>query len=583
MYIDIVPNRRSQPAVLLRESVRVGGKIVKKTLGNLTGLPPERIAAVRLALAGKAQVPAESLVEVLKSRPHGHVKAIRLAMDRLGMAGLLSSKPCRERDVILAVLAQRLVEPATKLRSVREFSLTTVGEEFGVEDATADQVYAAMDWLLGRQKLIEKKLARRHVREGDVLFYDVSCSSYHGTHCPLAKRGYNRDGLKLPGIVYGLLVDQEGRPLAIEAYPGNTADPKTVPDLLARLERTGQRVVLAGDRGMLMAPQIRQIRELGNMGWLSCLRSGDIRKILRDSFETDAPLFDRRGLAEITHPDFPGERIILCHNPVLAEDRRRTRAELLDATETALERIRAWAGKRTAPAADAVLGRKVGVALAKYKVGKHFDVEIAAGKVTWMRKAGQIAEEARLDGLYAVRTSEPAETLSAEEAVRRYKELEKVERAFRTFKGVDLRVRPIHHRLEKRVRMHLLLCMLAGYVEWHMRKALSPLLFDDEDLDETRRTRDPVAPAKPGVGARRKKARAADPDDSAPVAWRTLLSRLGTLVRNECAFGADERTRIAIRRETHPDPWQCRAFQLLSDYAWPTKCTQQEEIESTAS
>ena len=583
MYIDIVPNRGSQPTVLLRESVRIGGKIVKKTVGNLTGLPPEKLAAVRLALAGKAQVPAESLVEVLKSRPHGHVKAIREAMDRLGMAELVSSKPCRERDVVLAVLAQRLVEPASKLRSVWEFSLTTVAEEFGVEDATADEVYAAMDWLLGRQKRIEKKLARRHVREGDVLFYDVSSSSYHGTHCPLAKRGYNRDGLKLPSIVYGLLVDQEGRPIAIEAYPGNTADPKTVPALLARLERTGQRVVLAGDRGMLMAPQIRQIREMGNMGWLSCLRSGDIRKILRDSFETDAPLFDRRGLAEITHPDYPGERIILCYNPILADDRRRTRGELLDSTEAALEKIRAWAGKRAAPAADAVLGRKVGVALAKYKVGKHFEVEIGDGKVSWVRKAEQIAVEERLDGLYAVRTSEPAETLSAEDAVRRYKELEKAERAFRTFKGVDLRVRPIHHRLAKRVRMHLMLCMLACYVEWHMRKALAPLLFDDEELEDMRRTRDPVAPAQPSAGARRKKARATAAGDSAPVDWRTLLSRLATLVRNECAFGPDERTRVTLRRETRPDAWQLRAFQLLSDYPWPLERTQKEENETTPS
>lgn len=575
MYIDIVPNRNSPPAVLLRESVREGGKVVKKTVGNLTGLSPEKIAAVRLALSGRAQVPAESLVEVLKSRPHGHVKAVKLAMEKLGMAGLVSSTPCRERDLVLALVAQRLVEPATKLRSVREFSLTTLGEEFGVEEATADQAYAAMDWLLGRQKRIEQKLAKRHVRDGDVLFYDVSCSSYHGTHCPLAKRGCNRDGLKLPGIVYGLLAGQDGAPLAIEAYPGNTADPTTVPGLLARLGQTGRRVVLAGDRGMLMAPQIAQIREMGGMGWISCLRSGDIRKILRDSFQTDAPLFDRRGLAEITHPEFPGERIVLCHNPILAEDRRRTREELLDATEAALEKIRAWAGKRAKPAPDALLGRKVGVALAKHKVGKHFDVSIGNGQVSWTRNEERIAEETRLDGLYAVRTSESAGTLPAEEAVRRYKELEKAERAFRTFKGVDLRVRPIHHRLEKRVRMHLFLCMLAYYVEWHMRKALAPLLFDDEDLDALRRTRDPVAPARPSESARRKKARRTDPGDSAPVAWTTLLSRLATIVRNECAIGADERTRVAIRRETTPTPWQSQAFRLLSDSPWlPRERTQ---------
>lgn len=570
MYIDIVPNRNSPPAVLLRESVREGGKVVKKTVGNLTGLPPEIIAAVRLALSGRAQVPAESLVEVVRSRPHGHVRAIRLAMERLGMAGLLSSRPCRERDIAMALVAQRLVEPATKLRSVREFGLTTLAEEFGVEDVTADQAYAAMDWLQGRQKRIEAKLAKRHVGDGDILFYDVSCSSYHGTHCSLAKRGYNRDGLSLPSIAYGLLVGQDGPPLAIEAYPGNTADPKTVPDLLARLGQTGRRVILAGDRGMLMAPQIEQIREMDGMGWLSCLRSGDIRKILRDSFQTDAPLFDRRGLVEIAHPDFPGERIVLCYNPILAEDRRRTREELLDATEAALEKIREWAGKRTRPAPDGLLGRKAGVALARHKVGKHFDVTIEEGRISWTRNAERIAEETRLDGLYAVRTSESAETLPAEEAVRRYKELEKAERAFRTFKGVDLRVRPIHHRLDKRVRTHLFLCMLAYYVEWHMRKALAPLLFDDEDLDELRRTRDPVAPAQASDSVRRKKARRTDPDDSAPVAWTTLLSRLATIVRNECAIGADERSRVAIRRETTPTPWQRQAFQLLEAYPWPS-------------
>ena len=570
MYIAIVPNRNSPPAVLLRESVREGGKIVKKTLANLSGLPPERIAAVRLALAGKAAVPAESMLEVLASRPHGHVKAVKTAMDRLGMAHLLSASPCRERNIVLALLAQRLVRPATMLASVRELEEDTVAEEFGVGGVTVDQVYAAMDWLLKRQDRIQRKLAARHVRDGDALYYDVSCSSYHGTHCPLARRGYNRDGLKLPAVVYGVLAAPGGQPIALTAHPGSTADPATVPDVLARLKQTGRRVVLVGDRGMLEKPQLDAIRSTGNMGWISCLRSTDLKKIIRPSAETDAPLFDRRNLAEITnHPDFPDERIILCHNEILAMDRRRARDELLEATEAALVKIRQWCSRRKTPADDGTVGRKVGVALQKWKVGKHFDVTIKDGTLRWERREEKIAEEAALDGWYAVRTSEPADVLSAEDAVRKYKQLERVERVFRTFKGMDLRVRPIHHRLETRVRCHLLLCLLAYYVEWHMRKALAPLLYDDECIDGVRAARDPVAPAEVSESARRKKARATSDDDTAPVAWTTLLSRQGTLVRNECALGPDERTRTVIRRETTPTPWQRRAYQLLADYPWP--------------
>ncbi|MBQ6174261.1 MAG: IS1634 family transposase [Clostridia bacterium] len=580
MFIHVIPNRNSRPAVLLRESRRdESGKVRKQTLANLTDWPPGAVQALRDWLEknrGGEGTPAEGKFAGFENaRECGNIKAIRLAMSRLGMAELLSSRPCRERSLALAMIAERLAHPATKLKSVREFRVSTVGEDFGVEDATVDGVYAAMDWLAERQERIERKLEKRHVQSGGVVFYDLSSSSYYGENCPLAEWGYNRDGEKLKCIEYGLAVDSVGRPLSIRVYPGGTSDAETVPDEVARLRRLGVRVILAGDRGMLTSARIEALRKLDGVGWLSCLRHGDVRKVVRDSMESDSPLFDQRNIAEITHEDFPGERLVVCYNEVVAEESRLERNELVRKTEEALQKVAEGLESSLAlgrkAATDLVIGRRAERAMAKWKVGKFFEVSANKGRLVWRRLDDKIAEEARYDGLWVVRTSEPADALPAEDAVRRYKELEKAERAFRTFKGYDLLVRPIHHRLDRRVRGHFFLCLLAQYVEWHMRKALAPMLFDDEDIEEVRRTRAPVRAAKPSEGAKRKRARASSPDDDAPVAWTTLLKELATLTRADVLLGDDPRLHARIRRESIPTPRQAEALRLLAAPSpwWP--------------
>ncbi len=435
-----------------------------------------------------------------------------------------------------------------------------------------------MDWLLGRQPFIERKLAKRHLGEGATVFYDVSSSSYHGTHCPLAVRGYNRDGLKLPGIVYGLLTDRDGRPVAVRVYPGNTADPATVPDQIEALRgefRVG-RFVIVGDRGMLTGAQIGKLRAAGGCGWISCLRSGDIRKLLEARDPSDAPLFSQGNLAEIAHPDFPGERLVACFNPLLAMDRAHTRDDLLACTEKLLKKLAAHVAGRTGkPLTAAEIGVKAGRAVNRYKVAKHFALNITDGSLAWSRKQADIDRERALDGIYVVRTSEPAADLSAPDAVRAYKRLGNVEKAFRTFKGIDLRVRPINHRLEDRVRAHILLCTLAYYVEWHMRQALAPLLYADEGLEDSRTARDPVAKALPTPAVRRKRATHESSDGLPLRRWDGLISALSTLARNTCRAG-EGKTAVRFTRDTEPDAYQSRVFELLNQDgpAWPGKCAQ---------
>jgi len=578
MYIDIVPNRNSPPAVLLRESERVGAKTFKRTLANLSPLPPEAIAALRLILKGGRVAEAADQFAVEKSLPCGHVRAVKTAMRRLGMEGLVSSKPCPERDAVLAMIAQRLLRPCSKLESAALFSDTALAEEFGVAGIGEDGLYAAMDWLTGRQPFIERKLAGRHLGEGAMVFYDVSSSSYHGAHCPLAVRGYNRDGLKLPSIVYGLLTDRDGRPVAVRVYPGNTADPATVPDQIEALRADFGvgRFVIVGDRGMLTGAQIAKLREQSGCGWISCLRSSDIRKLLAARDPSDAPLFTQGDLAELQHPDFPGERLVACYNPLLAMDRRHTREELLACTEKLLAKLAAHvSARKEKPFSAAEIGVKVGRAVNRYKVGKHFALEISDGRLAWSRKQAGIEREQALDGIYVVRTSEAQESLSGPDAVRAYKMLGNVEKAFRTFKGVDLRVRPVHHRLEDRVRTHILLCMLAYYVEWHMRQALAPLLYADEDLEGSRAARDPVARALPTPAVRRKRADKLSADGHPLRRWDGIVSALSTISRNTCRAG-EGKTAVRFTRDTEPDAYQSRIFELLEQDgpAWPAKCAQ---------
>jgi hypothetical protein len=565
MYIDIVPNRKSPPAVLLREDHREGGRTIKRTLANLSALPPEAIAALRAVLKGERLVGAADYFVVEQSLPCGHVRAVKGTMERLAMTELIASKPCRERDLVLAMVAQRVVHPDSKLGTAARFTDTTLAQDFGVQEADEDDLYAAMDWVLTRQPFIEKKLAQRHLRAGGRVFYDLSSSSYYGSCCPLAARCHNRDGLKLPAIAYGLLTDDGGRPVAISVYPGNTGDPTTVPDQVEMMRtRFGiGRFVLVGDRWMLTSARIEKLRTVENCGWISCLRSSDIRKLLESRGQTDAPLFDQKNLAELSHPDFPGERLIACFNPLLAMDRERTRSELLEATETWLGKVAGQVARRTEkPLNAAQIGRKVGAGINRYKVAKHFSVEIADSRLSWSRKEDSIAREKALDGVYIIRTPETAETLSAEDAVRAYKQLGDVEKAFRTLKGLDLRIRPIHHRLERRVRAHLFLCMLAYYVEWHMRQALAPLLFVEEDLALARATRDPVAQAAPTAGALAKKTSKRSHDGLPLRTFNGLLGVLSTLCSNTCRVGEGKHA-ARFQQPTQATAHQQEAFRLL--------------------
>jgi hypothetical protein len=578
MYIDVVPNRASPPAVLLRETERIGAKTVKRTLANLSALPTEAVAALRVILKGGRLVEATDQFTVERSLPCGHVQAVRIAMQRLGIEQLVSSKPCSQRDAVLAMIAQRLIRPSSKLDSTKLFEDTTLADDFGVSGIDENDLYAAMDWLLERQPFIERKLAKRHLCSNAMVFYDVSSSSYHGTHCPLAARGYNRDGLKLPSIVYGLLTDQEGRPVAVRVYPGNTADPVTMPDQIEALRNDFQveHFIIVGDRGMLTKTQIEKLRNLTGCGWLSCLRTGDIKKLIEARAPLDASLFTDNDIAELHHPDFPGERLIACFNPLLAMDRNHTREELLVCTEKLLTKLAAQvAARKEKPLSAAEIGIKVGRVVNKYKVAKHFALTITDGSLTWSRKQANIDREKALDGIYIVRTSEPVEKLSAADAVRAYKRLGNVEKAFRTFKGIDLRIRPINHRLEDRVRAHILLCMLTYYVEWHMRQALAPLLYVDEDLETNRRTREPVAKALPSPAVRRKRATKESTDGLPLRRWDGLISALSTLVRNTCRIG-EGKTTVRFTRATEANAYQSRIFELLKQDAtlWTSKCAQ---------
>ncbi len=564
MYIDIVPNRDSPPAVLLRESHREGGKVVKTTIANLSKCPAEAIEALRLALRGVKLVPQEGVFSVERSTPHGHVQAVLGVMRKLNMDSLLASRPSRERDRVLAMIAQRIVNPCSKLATTRLWHTTTLAEELDVEDADANALYDALDWLGKHQGRIEKKLAKRHLEEGAKVLFDVSSSSYHGHTCLLAVHGYNRDGQKLPSIVYGLLADGEGRPVAVDVYPGNTGDPSTVPDQVDKLrDRFGlERVVLVGDRGMLTQPQIDALREHPGLGWISALRFTAIRGLV----ETGAfqpSLFDQQNLAEITSEDYPGERLVACYNPLLAEDRKRTRDELLAATQALLQKIAAQVARRTKkPMTADEIGVKVGKVINRHKMGKHFVLMIEDNLLRFERDEASIKREADLDGIYIIRTSEDQAVLSAEDTVRTYKSLGQVEQAFRCIKSIDLQVRPIRHRSEAHVRAHIFLCMLAYYVQWHMRKALSSVLFQDDELAQARWTRDAVAKAKPSQSARAKKRTKITPDGWPVHSFSSLLLDLATRCKNICRTG-DGKNTIRFEQLTEPSPFQEHVFDLL--------------------
>ena len=566
MYIATVPNRNSPPAMLLREGWREGNKTRQRTLANLSHWPQQKIESLRRLLRDEPLVSPQDLLATQKTSSHGHVEALLLAVRKLGLDAMISSKPCRERDLVLAMILERLLDPCSKLATTRHWHSTTLAEELGVSEAAEDELYQAMDWLLERQPRIEKKLAARHLREGSLVLYDVSSSYYEGRHCPLAQYGHDRDGQKgLPIIVYGLMTDGEGRPVAVEVYAGNTGDPTTVVDQVNKLRARFQlsRVVLVGDRGMLTQPQIDKLKAHPHMGWITALTSVAIRGLLGEG-ALQLSLLDEKNLIEIQSAHYPGERLMVCYNPLLAEERKRKREELLQATEKALSRIvKEVERRKQKPLTATEIALKVGKVLGKYRVSKHFTQTIEQGKLSWSRRGETIEQEAKLDGIYVIRTSETAEQLSAADTVRGYKSLAQVERAFRSLKGLDLLIRPIRHRTEERVPAHIFLCMLAYYLEWHLRRVWAPLLFEDEELPQQRQRRDPVLPASSSAAAQAKKLTHQTADGLPVQSFTTLLSDLASRARVTYSLKTDK-SGPTFQQVPPPTALQARAYELLN-------------------
>ena len=557
-------NGKVYQSYLLRRSFRVGSQVKHETLGNISHLPPELIDLIRRSLAGEKVIPASDVFLVERNLAHGHVLALLGTMRLLGLETMLASKPCRQRDLAMAMIAERILHPCSKLATTRLWHTTTLADELSVASATEDDLYQAMDWLLAQQPRVEKILAERHLQKGSLVLYDVSSSYYEGHTCPLARLGHNRDGKQgLPIIVYGLLT-ADGRPVAVDVYAGNTRDPTTVPDQVEKLRtRFGlSRVVLAGDRGMLTEPQIGNLKQHPGLGWISALRGPAIAELVEDK-SLQLSLFDKQNLAKISSRDHPGERPVACFNPLLADERRRKRQELLEATDKDLRRIAAEVARRKkAHLPEAKIGLKVGKVLHRYKMAKHFELIIADGAFQWARHQDSIQCETQLDGIYVVRTSEPKSCYSAEDTVRRYKSPAQVERAFRSLKGVDLRIRPIPHLTGDHVRAHIFLRMLANEVEWHMRKALAPLLFQDEELGQDRMRHDPVAPAEASASAKAKEANRVNSDGVPVHSFETLLREVITRCRNNCRIRADP-SFTPFQHLTEPTRFQTRVFQLL--------------------
>ncbi len=548
---------------LLRRSYRENGKVRNETLGNLSHLPESLIDVIRRALKGETFVPLGEAFEVVRSLPQGHVAAVQAAMQRLGMAALLASQPSRERELVLAMLAARIVAPQTKLATTRWWHTTTLAEDFGVADADEDDLYRALDWLLAHQDTIEKKLAKRHLQAGSLALYDLSSSYFEGSTCPLARLGHSRDGRKgTLQVNYGLATDARGCPVAISVYPGNVADPVTFLPAVQRLrERYGiEQLVMVGDRGMLGHKAIAALKELKDVGWITALKSVSIRTLV-DAGQLQLGLFDERNLIEFTAPEYPGERLVACRNPALASLRAHKREDLLTATETPLQAIQQRVKVGRLKGADAI-GLRVGKVINRYKMAKHFELTITEHRFTFARKQAAIAAEAALDGIYILRTSLAAHTMDAADCVRHYKDLDHVERAFRSLKTVDLKVRPIHHHLAERVRAHIFLCMLAYYVEWHLREAWRELLFADPD-QAAKANRDPVAPAQRSPVAKAKASRHTLADGTPVHSFATLLAELATIVRNTCRTPSAGPKAPTFALTTTPTAYQRHALALI--------------------
>ncbi|MFZ0852432.1 MAG: IS1634 family transposase [Hyphomicrobiaceae bacterium] len=564
MHIDTIPNRKSRPAYLLRESVRNGKHVRKRTLANLSSLPLDQIEAIRRILKGERLGPVEEGLEVVRSRAHGHVVAVLTAMKRLGFEKLLDARASRERNLIMAMVAERIIAPeASKLGMTRAWADTTLSEDLGVADADEDALYAAMDWLLERQEAIEKRLAKRHLKDGGLVLFDLTSSYFEGVTCPLAKIGYSRDGKRgTLQVNYGLLTDARGCPVSVSVFEGNVADPKT---LLAQVEKVKtsfglDRLVMAGDRGMISNIQIEAMRKLDGVDWITALKSGAVAK-LAEGGHLQLDLFDERNLISFTHADYPSERLIACRNPALARLRAEKRQDLIAATTRELEKVAAMvAGGRLKGAGT--IGVRAGKVADKYKVAKHFELTITDTAFTFEVKDESAAAEAALDGLYVIRTS--VTDMTAEQAVLNYKRLAEVERAFRTLKGIDLQVRPIRHRLEARVRAHILLSMLAYYVQWHMIEAWAPLTFADQAGDDAARLADPVAPAQRSQATLAKVRTRTLADGTPAMSFTRLLAHLATIVRNTLRPRSARHGEATFTLTTRSDAKQQQALDLIA-------------------
>jgi hypothetical protein len=563
-YVGSDGQEKTYETHLLRRSYREDGKAKNETVANLSHLPGHVIEVIRRSLAGDTLVPADQAAMITRSVPHGHVAAVWAQAAALGLPGLLGPAG-RQRDLALALIISRVVHPGSKLATASWWDDTSLGTDLDVAGASTDEVYAAMDWLLGRQDAIEATLAKRHLgpeaNPGRMALFDLSSSWMEGSHCPLAKRGYSRDGKKnRTQIEYGLLTDPEGRPVAIKVFAGNTADPTAFLDAVTMVRERFKltQMVMVGDRGMITSARIDALRTETDLGWLTALRAPAIKALAAADGPLQMSLFDEQGLAEISHPDYPGERLIACRNPFLATERARKRAELLTATEDILAPVLAAVAAGRLAGADRI-GLRVGPLVNKHKMAKHFEISITDRGLSISRRTAQIEAEAALDGIYVIRTTVPADTLDAAGVVGAYKNLANVERDFRSLKVDDLDLRPIYHRLEDRVRAHVFIAMLAAYLTWHLRKTLAPLTFTDHQHPPTRT--DPVAPAARSAAAARKASRRKDDTDQPVRSFRTLLNHLATLTRNNIKYGTDGPT---IPTLAIPTPTQRRAFELLN-------------------
>jgi transposase len=572
MHIERVPNRNSPPAVLLRQSYREGGKVRKRTLANLSKLPPEAVEGLKILLKGGTAIDKlEDAFEITRSRPHGHVAAVLGVLRKLELEQLIDSAPNRERDLVVAMIVARIIDPSSKLATAKglnpETCVSTLGELLGVASADSDELYAAMDWLLERQAEIETALARRHLEEGTLVLYDVSSTYFEGQTCPLAQFGYSRDRKKGKlQIVFGLLCNPQGIPVAVEVFEGNTGDPST---LAAQIEKVRhrfglKRVVFVGDRGLITQARIdEELKTIEGLDWITALRAPQIRQLVEQEY-LQLSLFDQQDLAEIQSPDYPGERLIACRNPMLAAERTRKREQLLQATEQELDKVVAATNREKRPLKRAAnIGLRVGKVLNHFKMAKHFHLEITDNSFRYQRNEESIAQEAALDGLYVIRTSVSDELFDAADTVRAYKSLSTVERAFRSYKTMDLKVRPICHRLEGRVRAHIFLCMLAYYVEWHLRHALAPMLFDDEHKAIAEALRNSVvAPAPRSQSAKNKVQKKRTVTDFPVHSFQSLLKDLATIVKNRVQAKLPG-TPVTFDKITCPTPLQQKAFDLL--------------------